>query len=308
MIGTITLNPTVDRRYLIKELAKNTVNRSDNYDVFPGGKGINAAKVLRILDVDVAAFGLLGGLTGEFVRAELKEINVIDQFTTIDGATRTSINIIDNNGDNLEVLEKGPSVSKAAVNNLIELFKQEVKNLDIIAMGGSLPDGVETEIYSKLIEIATNQGKKVILDASGEALSNNLQAKPFLIKPNQSELSQITNIELDSEEAIKRAANIVLEKGARNIALSLGSKGMYFFGEEGNYRVTIPKIEVKNAVGSGDSSVAGLAYSFTKGFDIELSLKYANACGMSNATFIGSGVIDCEQVEKFIEQIKVEKI
>lgn len=167
---------------------------------------------------------------------------------------------------------------------------------------------MEADIYFELIEIATHQDKKVILDTSGDVLLKNLKARPYLVKPNQTELSQITNVKLDSEEAIKKAANIVLEKGARNIAISLGSKGMYFFGEEGSYKVSIPKINVQNAVGSGDSSVAGFAYSFSKGYDIELSLKYANACGMSNATFIDTGMIDLEQVNKFIDQIEVKQI
>lgn len=308
MIGTITLNPTVDRRYIIKTLAKNTVNRTEKYVVSPGGKGINASKVLKTLNNEATAFGFLGGFTGEFVRTELKEVGIIDQFTAIDGSTRTCVNIIDSNGDNIEVLEKGPLISKSSMDKLLDNFKKEVKHLDIVTIGGSLPQGVEIDIYSKLIEIATSQGKKVILDASGDALLKNLKAKPFLIKPNRDELSQITNIVLDSDEAIKRAANIALEKGAKNVAVSLGSEGMYYFGEEGNYKVTIPKIDVQNAVGSGDSSVAGFAHSFSKGYDIELGLKYANACGMSNATFIGTGVIDLEQVSKFIDQIQVKKI
>lgn len=308
MIGTITLNPTVDRRYLIKTLAKNTVSRTDKYEVFPGGKGINASKVLRILNNEVTAFGFLGGFTGEFVRTELNEIGVIDQFTIIDGSTRTCVNIIDSNSDNIEVLEKGPLISRSSIDELLDNFKKEVKHLEVVAIGGSLPQGVEIDIYSELIEIATSRGKKVILDTSGDALLKNLKAKPFLIKPNRDELSQISNIELDSEAAIKRAGSIALEKGARNVAVSLGGQGMYFFGEEGNYKVTIPKIDVQNAVGSGDSSVAGFAYSFSKGYDIELSLKYANACGMSNATFIETGVVELDQVNKFIDQIQVEKI
>lgn len=108
MIGTVTLNPTVDRRYNIEVLAKNTVNRTEVYDAFPGGKGINAAKVLTILKEDVAAYGLLGGFTGDFVRTELKKLGVVDRFTSIEGTTRTCVNIIDANGDNIEVLEKGP--------------------------------------------------------------------------------------------------------------------------------------------------------------------------------------------------------
>lgn len=136
MIGTVTLNPTVDRRYNIDVLAKNTVNRTEVYDAFPGGKGINAAKVLTILKKDVAAYGLVGGFTGDFVRTELKKMGVVDRFTTIEGTTRTCVNIIDANGDNIEVLEKGPLISNSDREQFLNSFKKDIKNLDILIIGG----------------------------------------------------------------------------------------------------------------------------------------------------------------------------
>lgn len=190
----------------------------------------------------------------------------------------------------------------------LEAFEAELDNYKIFAMSGSLPKGLEDEIYSDLIERANAKGKKVILDASGAALMKNLKSQPFLIKPNEDELAALTEVELDSEESIKEAAQVLLDKGARNIAISLGGDGMYFFGEEGNFKVDIPKIKVQNTVGSGDSSVAGFAYAFSKGCGIEDALKYANACGMSNASQLGTGEIDPEQVEELLEQIKVRKI
>ncbi|MGO1819275.1 MAG: 1-phosphofructokinase [Senegalia sp. (in: firmicutes)] len=308
MIGTITLNPAVDRRYNIDELAKNTVKRTEDYHASAGGKGLNVSRVIKLLEEDVSAFGFLGGNTGDFIRSEIKKIDIIDKFTDVCGTTRTCLNIIDSNGDNIEVLEKGPSISEDDKNKFIEEFKNEVENLDIITISGSLPKGINIDIYSEIIEIAASKGKKVILDTSGDVLLENLKSKPFLVKPNKEELENITKIKLDSEAAIKMAAYKILSKGAQNIAISLGSNGMYFFGEEGNFKVDIPKVDVSNTVGSGDSSVAGFAYSISKGKTIDQALKYANACGMSNATLKGTGQIDMEQVNELIEKIIVRKI
>ena len=308
MIATVTLNPSVDRRYNIDELAKNTVNRTDDYAASAGGKGLNVARVLKMLGEEVAGFGFIGGETGSFIKSELEEMEVANQFMEVDGTTRTCLNIIDKNGDNIEVLEAGPTISKADAEKFLEAFEAEVENYDFITMSGSLPKGLDQTIYSDLIERANAKGKRVILDTSGDILLKNLKAEPFLIKPNEDELSDITGIELDSEAAIKEAAQVLLDKGAKNIAISLGSEGMYFFGEEGNFKVEIPSIEVQNTVGSGDSSVAGFAYSLTRGDDIETALKYANACGMSNASQLGTGEVDSEQVESLVKEIKVTKV
>ena len=308
MIATLTLNPSVDRRYNIDVLEKNTVNRTDDYKASAGGKGLNVSRVLKMLGGEVAAFGFIGGETGSFIESELEKLTVKNQMFSINGTTRTCLNIIDKNGDNIEVLEAGPNISKEESEKFLEDFKKEIKNYEIFAISGSLPKGLDQNIYSDLIELVNAQGKKVILDTSGDLLVQNLKAKPFLIKPNEEELEDITGIELDSEAAIQKAAHVLLDKGARNIAISLGSKGMYFFGEEGNYKVEIPSIKVQNTVGSGDSSVAGFAYALNKQLSIEEILKLGNACGMSNASQLGTGEIDLRQVEKFIKEIKVTAI
>lgn len=308
MIATVTLNPSVDRRYNIDSLEKNTVNRTEDYAASAGGKGLNVARVVKMLEEDVAAFGFTGGETGNFIESELEKMSVKNEMYTIEGTTRTCLNIIDENGDNIEVLEAGPTVSKEASQEFLKNFEKEVKNYEVFAMSGSLAQGLDPEMYADLIELANKEGKKVILDSSGERLVKNLKAKPFLIKPNEEELADITGIELDSEASIKKAGQVLLDKGAQNIAISLGGDGMYFFGAEGNYKVDIPSVEVQNTVGSGDSSVAGFAYGLNKGFNMKETLKYANACGMSNASQLATGEIDFDQVKDFVKEIKVKEI
>ena len=308
MIGTVTLNPSVDRRYHIDALEKGTVNRTDDYQASAGGKGINVARVLKMLGEDVAAFGFTGGETGSFIGSELERMNIHNRMSSIEGSTRTCLNIIDQNNENIEILETGPTVSKEASEEFLESFEKEIENYSIFAMSGSLPKGLKEDFYADLIDLANEKGKKVILDTSGERILKNLKAKPYLIKPNEDELADITGIKLDSKESIQKAAQVLIEQGAENVAISMGGDGMYFFGEEGNYQVSIPSIEVKNTVGSGDSSVAGFAYGLKEGLDIKDCLKYANACGMSNAGQLGTGEIDPEEVKEFVKEIKVEEI
>lgn len=308
MIGTVTLNPAVDRRYLIDKLDLNIVERTSDYSATAGGKGLNVSRVLRLLGEEVSAFGFLGGSEGDFISNEVQKMGIKSCFINIEEATRTCLNIMDKSGNNIEVLEKGPRIEKDAIDKLFMKFEKEISNLDVVTISGSLPLGVKDDIYGKLIEIGNKNGVKTILDTSNKALLDNLDASPYLIKPNKEEIENIAGFELKDEESIIRAGNKVLELGARNVAISLGSEGMYFIGDEGNFKVNIPKIEVENPVGSGDSSVAGFAYGLAKGLDIKEVLKVANGCGMANAMEKETGYIDTKIMKELVEKIQVINI
>ncbi|MBS4535750.1 1-phosphofructokinase [Clostridium sp. D2Q-14] len=308
MIGTVTLNPAVDRRYLIEKLDLNIVERTSDYSATAGGKGLNVSRVLRLFGEEVLAFGFLGGSEGIFISNEIQKLGINSHFVEIEGSTRTCLNIMDKEGNNIEVLEKGPQIDNESIDKLLIEFKRNISSLDVITISGSLPLGVENNIYGKLIEVGNKEGVKTILDTSNKVLLDNLKFSPYLVKPNKKEIENIAGFKLKDEEDIIRAGNKVLELGARNVAISLGSMGMYFIGEEGNFKVNIPEIKVKNPVGSGDSSVAGFAYGLAKGLDINEVFKIANGCGMANAMEKETGYIDFEVMKKLVEDIQVIKI
>ncbi|MBS4537857.1 1-phosphofructokinase [Clostridium sp. D2Q-11] len=308
MIGTVTLNPAVDRRYNIDKFEIGSVKRTKNYSASAGGKGLNVSRVVRMLGEEVGAFGFLGGSTGDYILNELEKLEVKSYFTKIQGTTRTCLNIIDEIGDNIEILEKGPIIEEEEVNSLLSKFKKAITKFDIITISGSIPLGVKDNIYGELIHIANKNNIKTILDTSKGAFIENLKASPYIVKPNKEEVESITGISMCSEENIITAAEKILELGAKNVAISLGAEGMYFIGVEGRFKVNIPKIELVNAVGSGDSSVAGFAVGFSQGLDIEGVLKLANACGISNAMEKNTGFIDPVVVKDLTEKIEISSL
>ncbi|MBS4538110.1 1-phosphofructokinase [Clostridium sp. D2Q-11] len=305
MIGTVTLNPAIDRRYNVDKLDINIVKRTSDYSATAGGKGLNVSRVVRILGEKVLAFGFLGGSEGDFIQRKISELGIKSYFINIKGTTRTCLNIIDELGDNIEILEGGPTITKDEENRLLKVFKSQIDNLDVVTLSGSLPKGIDNDIYGKLIKVINEKGKKAILDTSGRDLIVNLDSRPFLVKPNREELENIIGGVLNTEEDIKKSAKKILDLGAQNIAISLGSEGMYFFGKLGNFKVNIPKIKAINPVGSGDSSIAGFAYGISKNLDIIEVLKYANACGVANAMEKETGKIDVTVVNEILEKIEV---
>jgi len=308
MITTITLNASIDRRYCLKDFYKNGIFRCEDYSSTPGGKGINVSRVLSQLDARPICLGFLGGLSGQFIKEQLKLLKIDTNFTEISNDTRTCLGIIFEDGSQSEILEKGPEICEEEIKDFIEKYKSILEKSKVITASGSIPRGVNIDIYRCLANLAEDKGVKFILDTSGFPLIEGIKASPYLIKPNKEELEVITKMEIRNDADIIKACENLMSRGAKNIAVSLGKDGMIFVGDEGRFKVSIPEVKVLNPVGSGDSTVAGFALGIFKDLNIQDTLKLANACGISNAMENETGKINNIMVEDLIGSIEVKDI
>ena len=307
MILTITLNPSVDRRYNVSKFEIGKVFRSEETQSTPGGKGINVSKVLKLLGEEPLATGFLGGRAGEYIQENLNSLNIENKFVNIDGETRSCIAIISEDTQT-EVLESGPRIADVELGLFLKRYKYLLKRCKYISISGSLPKGLARDTYKRLIEIAKEEGKYVLLDTSGKALETAIEAQPFLIKPNLDELQNLLGIKIDSEKDIIKAGKELLEKGIELVVVSLGEEGSLVFNKEDVYRVQVPEIEPVNPVGSGDSMIAGFAAGLSRAYNLEKTLKLAAACGTLNAMEKETGHLDPSKVAPMMEKIRVEKL
>ena len=125
-----------------------------------------------------------------------------------------------------------------------------------------------TTIYTqRLLKKLLKPAFPVLLDTSGKTLKIALEAatKPALIKPNQEELAGLLGVPAATTvEELKEQLNSPLFDGVDWVVVSLGSKGALAKHEGVFYRVNIPKVNAVNPVGSGDSTIAGLAHAIAK--------------------------------------------
>lgn len=310
MILTITMNPSVDIAYQLETFQLDTVNRVRETHKTPGGKGLNVTRVLAQLDDSVVASGLLGGKIGEFIQVELDKVAIQHDFYPIAGNTRNCIAIL-HEGQQTEILEQGPTISEAEGEGFLKHFETLVQEVSIVSISGSLPKGLATDFYLRMIAICQKYQKPVVLDCSGEALLAVLKGdyKPTVIKPNTEELSQLLQKEVTEDVAtLKEALSRDIFSHVDWIIVSLGAKGAFAKHGDTYYRVTIPKINVVNPVGSGDSTVAGITSALFHGeSDTEL-LKKANCLGMLNAQEKQTGHVNLANYEHLFNQIKVEEV
>lgn len=308
MILVVNMNVSLDKHYEMKTFVSDTVMRAESVDNTPGGKGIHVANVLQALGEDCLVTGMLGGKTGEFIEEKMGERKLAYDFQQISGETRSCLAFTTADGGQTEVLEPGPEVSTQEYLQFIEKYTKLVQQAALVVCSGSVPRNIPDRVYEVLIQIADRYGCKVLLDTSGNLLRAGLRARPFFIKPNRDELEALCGHKLNSLEAVVNEIKKLLAQNISLVAVSLGAEGS-LLGCEGNiYRIKVPKIEVKNPVGSGDSFIAGMAIGILHQMNLEESVRLAAACGSANALEKESGFVRKDIVEKLLSKIEVEVI
>ena len=279
MIYTVTLNPCLDYIMKTENLTLGETNRTTLQEIYPGGKGINVSIVLNNLGMDTKALGFVAGFTGDEIVKKVGETGVNADFITLaDGMSRINVKIKDK--EETEINASGPVVSEQDFEKLIAKL-DDLKDSDVLVLTGNVPKGMDETTYVRIMEKCKNA--VTVVDACGNLLKNTLKYKPFLIKPNISELEEIFGCEIAHED-VKTYAKKLQEMGAKNVLVSFGKDGAALLTETGEYLTCpAPKGELVNSVGSGDSMVAGFLYEYMQTGNYKESLCLAVAAGSASA-------------------------
>ncbi|MGA3233453.1 hexose kinase [Lactiplantibacillus pentosus] len=312
MILTVTMNPSVDMAYTLNHLNLNDVNRVSKVNKTAGGKGLNVTRVISTMGQSVVATGMLGGRFGAYIKDHLDSDQIDNEFYMIKQESRNSIAILHDSGDQTELLEQGPTISENDQVTFKKFFKRMLCDYSLITMSGSLPQGVASDFYAQLITIGKQERCKVLLDSSGESLMDAITApaKPMLIKPNEAELQALVNqhIDVTNDSMLVKTLSKPIFSGIEWIVVSLGAKGAFAKHQDNFYRVRIPKIKVKNPVGSGDSTLAGLAMKLDDGAPAVDVLKNGMTMGLLNTMQEKTGCVDPDQYQKYYDMVEVNEV
>lgn len=309
MITTITMNASIDKAYFMDSIIENgTVMRVAQCRNTAGGKGLNVARAAARCGADVQASGMVGGFNGQYLESMLNADGITHRFVHVAGETRSCINILDEKYGSTEYLEPGCEISPEEEADFMEKYPEIIKDSDVVTISGSIPKGMKKDIYGRMITIAKDMGKKVLLDTSGENLRQGIKAKPTLVKPNQDEIEQLFDVKLHSVEEVISYAWKIYDQGIPHVVISLGGKGACMLCKDGLLQGQPPKIEPVNTVGCGDSMVGALAVSLERGDTPAKALQFAIAVAASNALSPNTGDVNPEIYEKLIDQAIVTKI
>lgn len=282
MIYTVTLNPSLDYTMNIKRLQTGSVNRASGATLIPGGKGINVSTVLASLGVSSVILGYVAGFTGSEIERALKEKELDTDFIHLDSGL-SRINVKLPGISTTDINAPGPDVSPEAFKLLLDKLSQ-LKDGDTIVIAGALPPTLDDNTYSAILRAISDRNITTIVDSSGAQLEHALAFKPYLIKPNRYELSELVGFDCTTLQQVQEGASYLQDLGARNVLVSLDNDGALLLEEDGTCTaLPAPQGKVVNSIGAGDSMLAGVIYGLTQSGSLIEALKYGIAAGSACA-------------------------
>ncbi|ADL05009.1 1-phosphofructokinase [Lacrimispora saccharolytica] len=303
MIYTVTFNPALDYVIRVDHFALGAVNRTEQENIYYGGKGLNVSAVLWALGYENTALGFVAGFTGEEIERGVKGLGFQTDFIRVKkGLSRINVKL--KSREETEINGMGPEIAGDDVKQLFEKLNHLTEG-DMLVLSGSIPKSIDDNIYERIMESLDGRGVGIVVDATKDLLINVLPYHPFLIKPNNHELGEMFGVTLHSPEEIIDYGKRLQKKGARNVLISMAGDGAILITEAGEvFRMGVPKGTVKNSVGAGDSMVAGFIAGYLENGSFEHALRLGSAAGSASA--FSEGLAGKEDIMKLYEELSKE--
>lgn len=301
MFVTITLNPAIDYVVHLPHLEKGRINRTEGETLHPGGKGINVALMLQRLGFQTVAIGFAGGFTGLALQKLVEQEGVKTDFVRVKGDTRINVKI--RSSEETDLNSRGVTLKTG---DLERLFKRlnGLQEGDYLVLSGSVPQGMPENVYAKILRRVAKKNLQVVVDTVGMPLRNALVHRPFLVKPNREEFSELFETPPRTREEMFACAAQLQRMGARNVIVSLAEEGAIMLTETGERMLCrAPSGTLTDSVGSGDSLVAGFLSSYAADQDYAKALTFGVAAG--SATAFSPWLGDRSTVEKLVLQTEL---
>ena len=282
MIYTVTLNPSVDYFVTVQDFALGKTNRTASEQIIPGGKGLNVSMVLKNLGVDSTALGFVAGFVGREIVRSMDAMDIDSKWIMLEEGN-SRINVKVKNIEGTEINGKGPEVPEEKLEQMMDIVKV-MKAGDYLVLAGSIPSSMPDSIYKDMMASVVDKGVEVIVDATGELLMQVLAYKPFLIKPNNHELGALFGVTIEERAEVLPYARKLQKIGARNVLVSMAGKGAVLLAEDGQvFEMDAPRGTLVNAVGAGDSMVAGFLTGWLESKDYKKAFEMGVCAGSASA-------------------------
>jgi 1-phosphofructokinase/tagatose 6-phosphate kinase len=311
VILTVTLNAALDRTVAVPNFRLGQRHRAVDSRTVAGGKGVNVARALKLLGRPVIATGLAGGPTGLRVLQQLNEESILNDFTRIDGDSRTNLAVVDpTSGEQTEINERGPEVRPEEVDRLLDRLLYLAQGASLCVLAGSLPPGADPGLYARVIGELQRLGVPTVLDTDGEPMRLGLRAEPAVVAPNVGEAEGAVGHEFNDADDLALGLTGLLEMGAREAVITreAGCVAIVDDGGRHRYEVEIEQLEPVSGVGSGDCFLAGYVAARYESASPSECLAYGVACGAESTQHFGAGSLDPDEVERLLPRVEVKEL
>ncbi|MDV7815146.1 1-phosphofructokinase [Enterococcus hirae] len=304
-IYTCTMNLAIDLFIETDEMHLFMVNRTKEDDIQANGKGVNVSLVLKMLDFPSTALGFSAGFTGKYIEDYLQQKQIQTEFIEVPGMTRINVfTQVNQTGEEYKLVNQGPEIPQTAVHNFLNQIRALQKE-DYLCVSGSLPRGLSPKVLIEISRICQEKGIHLIIDSSDQEVMDCLPYRPFLLKPNEEELSSWFGRKMVTDEDYFVYGQRLVELGAENVLLSLGEKGAILFTKDRVFRGNSPKGKVVNTACAGDTMLGAFLAGYMNRRPLDETLRKSIAAGSSTA--FRKGLTDFLDVEELSKQIKIRE-
>ena len=304
-IYTCTMNLAIDLFIETEEMHPFMVNRTKEDDIQANGKGVNVSLVLKMLDFPSTALGFSAGFTGKYIEDYLQQKQIQTDFIEVPGMTRINVfTQVNQTGEEYKLVNQGPEIPQTAVHNFLNQIRV-LQAEDYLCISGSLPRGLSPKVLIEISRICQEKGIHLIIDSSDQEAMDCLPYRPFLLKPNEEELSSWFGRKMVTDEDYFVYGQRLVELGAENVLLSLGKKGAILFTKDRMFRGNSPKGKVVNTACAGDTMLGAFLAGYMNRRPLDETLRKSIAAGSSTA--FRKGLTDFLDVEELSKQIKIRE-
>jgi len=312
MIITVTLNAAIDRTLSVPNFRPGRRHRTVETTTMAGGKGVNIARTLKTLGQPVIATGFAGGATGTRIVEQLTDEAILTDFVRIRAESRTNLSVVDpTTGEQTEVNERGGAITGREMELFHDKLLYLARGAEVVVFAGSLPPGVDADVYASLIRDLRKMGLTTVVDTDGEPLRLAVRAEPTVVSPNVLEAEELVGHEFNDDEDRVIAVHEMIELGAKEAIMTVEDGCFAALPGDGGLRLLRVHVEPREpvaTVGSGDAFIAGYVAARYSGQPLEDCLRFGVACGVDSVQRLGAGVIDPREVERLTAEIEVESL
>ncbi len=312
MIITVTLNAAIDKSLSVPNFRLGRRHRTVEQRTMAGGKGVNVARTLKVLGQPVIATGFAGGVTGTHIVEQLTDEAVLNDFVRIREESRTNTSVLDpTTGEQTEINERGPSVSEREVELFADKLLYLARGAAIVVFAGSLPRGVEPEIYASLIRDLARMEVTTVIDTDGEPLHHAVRAEPDVVSPNILEAEELVGHEFASEDERSLAVREIAALGPREAIMTLPDGCYAQVLVDGRPSLKRARVQTREPVaksGSGDAFLAGYLAARYESRAPDQCLRFGVACGAESTARLGAGLIDPREARRLIGEVELTEV
>lgn len=310
-IFTVTLNPVIDLIYSVDRFEKGTTFRSGAYECAPAGKGINVSLSLAALGRPSIAFSIIGEDDVRLYERHCGERGVELRAASAPIVTRRHCTILESEGGVTHVQARGPAIEEAWVEELVDRLEDEVSHDDFVVLAGSLPQGLDDDIYARIIDRCRMKGGLAVVDVNGAALGHAARAHPFLLKINQVEAEELSGrVIAGPQDEFAMLQAVHRQSKIPNVAITLGARGAIAGCEEGVWHIEAPvdPADVKDTVGAGDAFTAGMLDAMAEAAPMEDVFCRGAAAAAACIQRVGPSSIRRAELDAALERVASRKI